>query len=230
MIDAIILAGGLGTRLSGIANGVIKPMMPINGRPFLEILLDSLIRQNIQRVIIAVSHQHHQITDYFGASYNGLHIDYSVESQPKGTGGAINLALEKSRGLNVLVLNGDTYFDVNIEHLVQRHELNSCDITMAVKRIDYSDRYGSVVIDDYERIIGFEEKNIKHDVLINGGVYVLNSAKYIEKTKNLDVFSFEKDFLEKHVDSALFCACEQNAYFIDIGIPADYEKANLELA
>src|SRR5580658_4214980 len=108
-MEAIVLAGGLGTRLASRLHGLPKPMAPVAGRPFLEILLNQLHRSGCTRVLLAVGHRHSVIQDHFGASFHGIEIDYAVESVPLGTGGAIRLALAHAREESVLVLNGDTF-------------------------------------------------------------------------------------------------------------------------
>src|SRR5580698_1551897 len=156
-MEAIVLAGGLGTRLASRLHGLPKPMAPVAGRPFLEILLTQLRRSGCTRVMISVGHQHTAIQDHFGASFHGMALDYVIESAPLGTGGAIRLALAEACEESVLVLNGDTFLDADYAAMLRSHTATGAAATLAVVHRDDVGRYGSVTIED-EHIVSFEEK------------------------------------------------------------------------
>ena len=226
--EAIVLAGGLGTRLRKVVSDVPKPMADINGKPFLDYLLQFLARAGIKRVILAVGYQHQVISDYFGNSFLGMEILYSVEEELLGTGGGIKQALAFVGSEDVFVMNGDTYFDINLNHLFDFHKKKSSVLTVALKPMKKFSRYGSVVIDGSNRIVGFREKEYHEYGLINGGIYILN--KNIFKEIHLPKkFSFEKEFLEEYYKVFSFYGKAFNDYFIDIGIPEDYRKFQYDI-
>lgn len=215
--EAIILCGGLGTRLRSVISDVPKPMAPINNKPFLAFVLEYLKKQNISRVVLAVSYKYEIIQEYFGNSYLGMQILYSIEKEPLGTGGAILEALNLINSDSCYVLNGDTFFDVNLDRL----KLDDSDICVALKPMKNFDRYGSVDIDNNSYISAFNEKKFTSNGLINGGVYLIK--KNIFNSFNLpNKFSFEEFFQENflifNAKATLF-----DDYFIDIGIPQDYK-------
>lgn len=215
--EAIILCGGLGTRLRSVISDVPKPMAPIKNKPFLAFVLEYLKKQNISRVVLAVSYKYEIIQEYFGNSYIGMQILYSIEKEPLGTGGAILEALNLINSDSCYVLNGDTFFDVNLDRL----KLDNSDICVALKPMKNFDRYGSVDIDNNSYISAFNEKKFTSNGLINGGVYVIK--KNIFNSFNLpNKFSFEEFFQENflifNAKATVF-----DDYFIDIGIPQDYK-------
>lgn len=222
--EAIVLAGGLGTRLKEITKDIPKPMVDINGRPFLEYLLDYLQKQGVQKVVLSVGYKWEIIHRYFGDKFKDINIDYSIEDEPLGTGGAIKLAIQKTINNDVYILNGDTYFDVNLPSLYAFHKEKNSPLTISLKPMINFDRYGSIEIDTDGKILSFSEKKYKDYGLINGGVYLLN-IDFFKSLKLPDKFSFEKDFLEVYYKQNSFFGKIFDSYFIDIGIPQDYEKA-----
>ena len=215
--EAIILCGGLGTRLRSVISDVPKPMAPIKNKPFLAFVLEYLKKQNISRVVLAVSYKYEILQEYFGNSYLGMQILYSIEKEPLGTGGAILEALNLINSDSCYVLNGDTFFDVNLDRL----KLDNSDICVALKPMKNFDRYGSVDIDNNSYISAFNEKKFTSNGLINGGVYLIK--KNIFNSFNLpNKFSFEEFFQENflifNAKATVF-----DDYFIDIGIPQDYK-------
>lgn len=215
--EAIVLCGGLGTRLRSVISDVPKPMAPIKNKPFLAFVLEYLKKQNISRVVLAVSYKYEIIQEYFGNSYLGMQILYSIEKEPLGTGGAILEALNLINSDSCYVLNGDTFFDVNLDRL----KLDNSDICVALKPMKNFDRYGSVDIDNNSYISAFNEKKFTSNGLINGGVYLIK--KNIFNSFNLpNKFSFEEFFQENflifNAKATVF-----DDYFIDIGIPQDYK-------
>lgn len=226
--QAIVLAGGFGTRLQPVLKDIPKPMAPVSGKPFLEYLLMHLKKSGIKKVILSSGYKSEAIEKYFGKHFSGMDIEYSIETEPLGTGGAVKKAVELCTDTSVLVLNGDSFFNVDISTFEKFHNRKKSSITVAVKSMNDSSRYGCVITDTDNRVTGFTEKKPGAGIgLINGGIYLINIAEI--PFKNLpEKFSFEKDVLEKSVDSLALFACESDGYFIDIGIPDDYERAQKE--
>ena len=188
--EAIILAGGKGTRLQSVVSNVPKPMALIGEKPFLMLLLQYLQSQGIEKVVLSVGYMYEIIQETFGESFNGLSISYSIESEPLGTGGAIAKAMTMIESQTVLVLNGDSFIKIDLEEIERKIPTSENHSLLVLKEMNNVSRYGSVVLKD-EVITAFEEKQFKEKALINAGVYVLN--KDIFKDKNLpEKFSFEK--------------------------------------
>lgn len=227
-MEAIILAGGLGKRLQGIVNDVPKPMADICGRPFLSYLIDNLLGQGISKILLSVGYKYETIKKYFGLEYKDLDIEYAIENEPLGTGGAIMKAIELVNGESSIILNGDTFFDVDLKKIAEFHSKQDSNVTIAVKSMHSFDRYGSVAIRG-TRITGFEEKSFKKFGYINGGIYVVNKNILKFLKKNRSPFSFEVDFLFKNAAKIPFFAFISDGYFIDIGVPDDYMRAQKEL-
>jgi len=224
-MDAIVLAGGFGTRLQQLVKDIPKPMALINNRPFLEYLLNYLKLNKIQKIILSVGYKHEVIFDYFKTNFNNIELVYSIEDEPLGTGGGIKKATELVQDDTFFVINGDTLFDIDLTNMLDYHNNNNCDITIALKYFNDNSRYGSVKIDDKNKVTGFIEKNEKScQSFINGGIYIINKIKF--NTVNLPYkFSFEKDFLEKYYNVLNIQGLSFNNYFLDIGIPQDYNIA-----
>ena len=230
MMEAIVLAGGFGTRLQKVVNDVPKSMALINKRPFLEYLFDDLISQEVTRVVLAVGYKHEHISDHFGDHYKSLEILYSVENEPLGTGGGIRLALWKVEGLRALVLNGDSLFRFNYRALMDYHLKKKADATLALRKLDETGRFGRVTTNRARRIIGFEEKGQSEGPgFINGGVYVIEKY-FLFEPEFRGRFSIEKDCYENYYEQARFYGFPTEGYFLDIGIPEDYLKAQHEFA
>lgn len=221
--EAIVLAGGFGTRLQTVVKEVPKPMAPVAGKPFLQYILDYLIAHKVTHVVLAVGYLRETIIDYFGDNYQSLSITYAVEENPLGTGGGILNACNQIKGDNVFVINGDTFFDVDLVELSAFHETNNALLTVALKKMEKFDRYGTVETDNEGRIIGFLEKKYLDEGLINGGIYCLN--KHIFHPELPAAFSFEKEILEKEIVNRKIYGLRSEGYFIDIGIPEDYARA-----
>lgn len=217
-MTAIILAGGFGTRLREVIKDVPKPMADINGKPFLEILLRHLKKSSIKKVVLSVGYKQEVIVEYFKDSFAGIDIIYTKEDKPLGTGGAIKRALEKIDDTQVFVLNGDTFFDIDLEDMKNFHLKSCADITISLKKMKNFDRYGSVILDK-NRVLKFKEKRFVKSGYINGGIYILKTD--ILKDQK-DIFSFE-EYLSK-TQKAIY-GYKSDRYFIDIGIPKDYYKA-----
>ncbi len=226
MIEVIILAGGYGRRLQNIVTNVPKPMAPINGKPFLEIILKRLSEQSVDRVILSLGFMADKIYSHFGKNFHGIDIDYSIEKNPLGTGGGIKLALKKCCSDHAIVLNGDTFFEINVQDLHSFWIKEKIPVLVGCDVNDTS-RYGKLIISK-ENVIGFEEKGIFGKGLINAGCYVLFKNQF--KDFPLESFSLENDFLSNFVKENKVALFRANGKFIDIGIPEDYLKAQKYLA
>ncbi len=216
-MQAIILCGGLGTRLKSIIKDIPKPMVPINDKPFLEFIFEYLKKQGIKEVILAVSYKYEVIQEYFKDEFLGIKIKYSIEKEPLGTGGAIKEALKFIKN-EAYVLNGDTIFDIDLKKLI----LNNSKICLALKQMNDFDRYGTVELDSKNYIKLFKEKEFKKQGLINGGIYFLNKDIFNDFTLQ-EKFSFE-EFLQENYEKLKAKAHIFDNYFIDIGVPGDYGR------
>lgn len=227
-MEAIILAGGFGTRLRPTISDLPKSMAGINGRPFLEYLLDWLIRCGANHVILSVGYMHEHIMNHIGYTYKSLRISYAIEEQPLGTGGGIKLAMQQAKSDNVLVLNGDTLFMLDLCAFADFHKNHKSSFSLALRQVEDSGRYGAVSIDEKGEIAGFAEKQSSGVTgYINAGVYLI-SKKYFLNFSLPETFSLEKDFLEKEYINEHFYGFTSLDYFIDIGIPEDYSRAQTE--
>ena len=190
--EAIILAGGFGTRLRDSVPDLPKCMAPVAGRPFLFYVINYLRSQGIEKFIFSTGYMHEIIEEYLTAQFPTLNFECSVENEPLGTGGAIHLACTKVTGENVLITNGDTLFKINIDELEATHHENAADATLALKPMIDFDRYGIVETDKNNRINKFCEKQFCPQGNINGGIYILNIMSFIENSWP-PAFSFEKN-------------------------------------
>ncbi len=258
--EAIVLAGGFGTRLSHVVSDLPKPMAPVAGRPFLEYLLDDLLRQGIRHVVLSTGHLHEKIESHFGTHYRSLALSYAYEAVPLGTGGGILNALRHCHEETVAVLNGDTLFRIDLARLAAFHGERHALLSLALRQVDDTARYGRVQITAVGRIEAFLEKAATQGPgLINGGIYLLSQQLFatcgIADTGNQlyksntaigesgstihdsdasrcekypPKFSFEKELMEKYVQQHPFYALAFDSYFIDIGVPDDYYRAQQE--
>jgi len=223
--EAIILAGGMGTRLKEVVNEAPKAMAPINGRPFLEYQLDYLDRWGLRKVILSVGYQREMIQLHFGQEYKSLKLQYAIEEEPLGTGGAILNAMKLVEGYSTFIFNGDTYFDVNLQRLDDFRKIKEADLTLAMRYEINPSRFGLLEFDNNNRIIKFFEKDHGIDEgYINGGVYIIRK-EYLLRFGLPEKFSFEKDFLQQYYQTEEFYGMRCFSYFRDIGVPEDYQKA-----
>lgn len=226
-MEAIVLAGGLGTRLRETVPETPKPMAPIGARPFLAYLVEYLADQGVNRAILSVGYRHEQIVSYFGDTYVGMKLVYCIENSPLGTGGAIRKAMRLAADDTVFILNGDTFAAVDYRGMRARHQAGGTGISMALKAVSDVSRYGRVEVTD-GRVVRFQEKTNAGSGLINVGVYMMR-ADLLDAYDLPEKFSFEQDFLHPHLVSLLPSAFIMNNYFIDIGVPEDYRRAQTEL-
>ncbi len=226
---AIILAGGLGTRLRSVVSELPKCMAPVAGKPFLFYVIEHLLKHGVDNFIFSVGYKSEIIVAYLNDHYPHLNKQFSIEEEPLGTGGAIKLSCNLTSAKNVLVLNGDTLFRVDVHKLTSFHIAHGAVCTLSLKPMQHFSRYGTVELKSDFTIIGFEEKKELEAGLINGGVYALNVAAFLNEELP-QKFSFEKDYLEAYVTKRKMIGLLQDEYFIDIGIPSDFEKAQTELS
>lgn len=222
-MEAIILAGGMGTRLRSVVPDLPKPMAPVAGRPFLAWVLDRLIDAGFESAVLAVGYKHEAISNYFDGRHHNLHLNYSVESLPLGTGGAIRLAADQVTQYPIFVLNGDTYLELDYQAMLVAHQRARASLSVAVCRVPDVSRYGSLELDG-DVIQGFQEKGGAGPGYINAGVYLL-SADVMQRIPAGETFSFEQHLLVPQVHELRPRAFLTEGHFVDIGIPEDYDRA-----
>jgi len=222
-MEAIVLAGGLGTRLRSVVADVPKPMAPVGGRPFLGYVLDQLVSAGFTTVVLAVGYRHEAIRDHFGDEYRSLSLRYSVEAEPLGTGGAIRLASERIGPNDVFVLNGDTYLELDFRAMLAAHMHAGASLTMAICRVSDVARYGALEIGD-GIVRRFHEKGPSGPGWINGGTYVLGPGLRDRFPAQM-AFSLEQDVLAPQVTEVRPLAFPADGIFIDIGVPEDFARA-----
>ena len=221
-MEAIILAGGFGTRLSQVVKDVPKPMAPVAGHPFLKYVLDDLIEQGVDRIVLAVCYKKECILDYFGDQYANAEIVYSVEDKPLLTGGAIKKALTECQEQRVFVINGDTFFKVDLKAMRAYSQKEKKTITIAVKEMMECSRYGLLSINEHNEVTAFHEKQFCQRGFINGGIYDIRRDALDDAPEK---FSLEQEFFPHMLRKLEIAAFVSNGAFIDIGVPEDYEKA-----
>lgn len=227
--EAIILAGGLGTRLREAVPDLPKCMAPVAGRPFISFVIDSLRMQGIEHIVLSLGYKSEAIIEYIEAQYPTLRYSLSIEEEPLGTGGAIQLALGKTETPDILVANGDTLFKIDVPSLYAVHQRTGAETTLALKPMSRFDRYGVVEKATDGTVRAFREKQYYEEGLINGGIYIIHKETFLARALPLR-FSFEKEYLERFQTEGRFAASVQEGYFIDIGIPQDFLKAQADLS
>ncbi|HEX5024736.1 MAG TPA: nucleotidyltransferase family protein [Agriterribacter sp.] len=226
--EAIILAGGLGTRLRDAVPDLPKCMAPVKEVPFIAYVTEHLKQQGVRRFIFALGYKSEAFETFIQRHFPEGSYELSIEDEPLGTGGAIQLACSRSQQQNVVIANGDTLFRVELADIAAFHQQQKADCTLALKPMKAFSRYGAVELNEDQSVLNFKEKQYFSEGLINGGVYILNIPSFLQKKMPLK-FSFEKDYLEKYYAAKKIFGIVQDEYFIDIGIPEDYERAQREL-
>lgn len=226
-LECIVLAGGLGTRLRSEVADLPKCMAPVNGHPFLDHVIQFLEAQGVTRFVFSLGYLHEIIESHL-KQIPGLNYTVVIENEPLGTGGAIRLATKACTKENVLIVNGDTSFHISIEPMIAFHQQHQSLCTLALKPMQVADRYGLVNLTTSGSIQSFQEKKDNSSGLINGGIYALNRSRFLQLNFP-EKFSFEQDFLLPYHESESMYGFVQDAYFIDIGIPEDYRRAQTEL-
>ena len=222
--EAIILAGGKGTRLRSVVSDMPKPLAPINNIPFLTYLIHFLKKEGIKHIVLSVGYKWEMIKEIYGNSYEGIDISYAVEDYPLGTGGGIALALKETKQDDILILNGDSFIDFDLNDFYLFHKKENSRLSFVLKEMKDFERYGSVEVNG-NKIIEFKEKKFINQGLINAGAYI--AKRNIFDSLNLpDKFSFEQDYLEKKVNEGYFYGYKTKGFFIDIGVPEDYNSLN----
>ena len=221
-MEAVVLAGGLGTRLAHIVPDRPKPMAPVAGKPFLEFILEELVRNGVNHIILAVCYRSEIITGYFGTGFRGVPIEYSVETSPLKTGGAIKKAISLCREERVLIVNGDTFYQIPLKEMHWFAEKSHKAVVIAAKEMTDFSRYGCMDIGENGLITRFREKEFCHRGYINGGIYDMKKT-VLERYP--EIFSLEEDAFPQLLKQKEIMAFPSEGYFIDIGIPEDYRRA-----
>ena len=226
-MECVVLAGGMGTRLRSVVADLPKCMAPVAGRPFLDWLLESLEAACFDHIILSLGYRHEAVEAWIAERPSKARISCVVETEPLGTGGGVKLALQQACEDNVFILNGDTFFGVDFNALHAFHLQRGAVTTLALKPLCDFDRYGAVECDEQGFITAFREKQPCAEGLINGGIYLLQRDALDEMPVR---FSLEKDFFEPLTAKAALAGFRSEGYFIDIGIPADYARAQRDFA
>lgn len=220
-MKVLILSGGLGKRLRNVIYDRPKPMAPVAGKPFLEYLILQLKKQDLRHIVLCIGYLGKRVQEYFGdGSGWGVRISYSYEAEPLDTGGAIKLAEALIREENFLVMNGDSFLDVDLKQLVDYHLKNKALATMALAEVKNAARYGVVKINKKGEIESFVEKGgTSKSKFVNGGIYVFNRKifRYIPK----GTVSLEREVFPNLIGKK-FYGMPVKGFFIDIGMPEDY--------
>jgi len=224
-MEAIILAGGMGTRLKDVIQNIAKPMAPVGDKPFLYYVFNWISRYFVEKVILSVGYKAESVIDFFGNLVLDIPVEYVIEEKPLGTGGAIKSAAKEAEGKDILVLNGDTLFTVDLDKFFEFHISTESLFSIALKKMHFFDRYGTVDMEG-NTIKKFNEIKYCDDGLINGGIYLINK-QFIDSWEMPEVFSLEKDILEKTAGKSFLKGMIFNDPFLDIGIPEDYSKAEI---
>ncbi len=225
--EAVVLAGGLGTRLQGEIPDLPKCLAPISGQPFIDFVINYLLRQRIEKVVFSLGYKADLITYHLEQYWRELDYEYTIENTPLGTGGGLRMAVSCISGDTFFVVNGDTLFDVNLSKMEESHVNHDHFVTIALKPMNNYNRYGSVELNE-SNIVAFNEKRPTVAGLINGGVYLIE--KQVLSNYNVGhAFSFEKEVLEPLSCEGKIGGVISDGYFIDIGVPEDYKRAIVEL-
>lgn len=225
MIPALILAGGLGTRLREVVGELPKPLANVAGRPFLWWLLKRLQAEGISETYLSVGYRHELVEERMGSQYGEMALHYVVEMEPLGTGGGIRQALQRMPNGEALVLNGDTLALLDNQKFIACAHASGADVAMALVRVEDASRYGTVLLDEAGRVRSFVEKGASGAGLINAGVYWMRTSLLKDINALPERFSWEQDFLAPRVDALRILGVPLVNNFIDIGIPHDYALA-----
>jgi D-glycero-alpha-D-manno-heptose 1-phosphate guanylyltransferase len=224
-VTAAILAGGLGTRLRPAIDGIPKVLAPVNGRAFITYLLEQLARAGVPRAVLLTGYQADQVRQTLGDTYDAMKLSYSVEAASLGTAGALRQALSKLKTDSLLLLNGDSYCDVDIQRLQTTHRRRRADLTMALIRVPDTTRFGRVKTSANGQLTHFGEKQAHAGPgWINAGVYVLDRS-LITKIPAKQALSLERDVLPAWIKSGHCFGFKTKGRFLDIGTPASYAGA-----
>jgi len=226
-MEAIVLAGGFGTRLRQVVPDMPKPMAPVAGRPFLEILLGMLARKGFTRIVLSLGFMSEKIINHFGDGYLGMELVYEVETTPLGTGGAIRAAMTRCKADHTYIFNGDTYLDLEVD-VLERLWQDEHRPAIVVRKVEDTERFGRIEMQE-GRVVAFLEKGMSGPGLINAGCYVLPTDALNDFPLG-QPFSIETEYFIKQLQHRWFGGFVTQGKFIDIGIPLDYSLAQTELA
>jgi len=221
-VDVVILVGGLGTRLREVVKDKPKCLAPINGKPFIDILLDNFIEQGFNRFILCVGHLSEQIIEYL-EDWRNCEIIFSIEDVPLGTGGAIKKAKPFITSDNILIANGDSICAVNCLSLLKFHQRKTSDFTMVLSEDHKRQDAGIVKINRNNRIVSFHEKNNKNKGFINSGIYIMQTDCFNQMPTEYN-FSLEYDFFPELINSARCFGFQVEDTVYDIGTPERLDK------
>jgi NDP-sugar pyrophosphorylase family protein len=225
--DVVVLVGGLGTRLQSLPGRIPKVLRPVQGRPFLEHLVDQVVRHGGRRMILALGHLKEAFTPFLGIRPGGLEVLGSAEPAPLGTGGALRLALSKVKTRTLLVMNGDSYVDADFGLLVGEHRRRGSRATLLLTEVDDAARFGRVETGPSGEIVRFVEKGAAGPGAVNAGVYLLE-RDIVESIPEGTAVSLERDFFPALVGKG-FHGVRGRFRFIDIGTPESYAEAETYL-
>ena len=226
--EVLILSGGMGTRIKEVLGEVPKVMAPVSNNPFLFYAINYFLSQGIEKFIFLLGYKYEIIQEYLEKEFPQLNKEYVIEKDPLGTGGAIFEGAQLCSGKNFFAANGDTFFKADLRNMESQHILKNADCSIALKPMESFDRYGSVKFNEDFKINQFIEKKYCSAGYINGGIYLINKEQFL-KNEFPKVFSFEKNYLENDQIQKNVYGSVQDAYFIDIGIPTDYARSQIEL-
>ena len=225
-MEALILVGGLGSRLGGLVKDCPKPLVKISGKPFLIWVLDYLSKQGISRVIMATGYMSEKIKKTIGDNWNGMSVNYVFEKELLGTGGAIKNALKHIKNNSFFILNGDTWLSLNYSQFMNEVIQFDCNVGIALAQTQNSNRYGQVKIEN-QYVTEFSEKKENLSNYINAGVYFVKNKEKLS-FPSASIFSFEKDMLVLLAKKEKIFGFTKTSNFIDIGVPEDYFRAEQE--
>lgn len=226
--EAIILAGGLGTRLREAVPDLPKCMAPVNGHPFIVYVIRYLQEQGITKFVFSLGYRSEAFIDLLAATLDETNYTIVIEDEPLGTGGAIQFACKHTAAKDLAVFNGDSIFKVDLQRIAAFHSSHNAECTLALKPMQHFERYGVVELNEDNSIAIFKEKQSYAEGTINGGVYILDRERFLAKGFP-EKFSFETDYLQKYYSSGNIFGIVDEGYFIDIGIPEDYRQAQKDL-
>jgi NDP-sugar pyrophosphorylase family protein len=224
-VSAVILAGGLGTRLRSQVSDRPKVMALVNGRPFLEYLLDQVVDGGIRSATLCIGYMAEVVRAHFGNSYRGVELSYSIEEELLGTGGALRLALPHMRHDAVLVMNGDSFCGVDLKSFASWHAAKQARASIVLTEVPDTSRYGRVELEEDNVIQGFIEKGgAQRPGYINAGIYLLQ-RRILEAISPKTVVSLEREVFPKLIGSGFYGWTAPHSLFIDIGTPESYAEA-----
>lgn len=242
--EAIVLVGGLGTRLKSVVKDVPKPLADVGGKPFLWHLLNNLLREDVKRVSLSAGYKAELISDFVHEFFHNENIDVVIEGEPLGTGGAIRFSMPNILWDYFFLLNGDSFFDISLREFERdSFSIGDFDVSMALCERENPERFGVVEVDGDFNVVRFREKGLESGIIpsavqggieikdksyINAGIYILKKSVLEGYLKNFpDKFSFERDVLQK-LDLKII-GIPYKGNFLDIGLPEDYTKASMGL-